>query len=852
MNGRSKVTIVSISMSLLLSTGLIWPEGKRDRYSLGGLHAEAAAVTYYKTTSNLNMRSGASTKKSIIMTIPKGKQVTYISKSGSWFKVKYGSKTGYVSSTYLKKVGAAASAPKEAATRTVYKTTSNLNMRSKATTAKGSRVLLTIPKGKEVTYISKSGNWYKVKYHSKTGYVSSKYIKKTTTPVTTAKSTKITSTTYQTTANLHMRSTASAKGKHVITIPKGKRVTATEKFGDWYKVTYSGKTGWVVKNYIKEYHAYSTTAATYYSTNKSAGIYENPNTKKKLSYTLPKDYLLTSTQKVVNSIGQTWYRITYNKKHYFIQSTAVVRKQATSINKTSYQLIQDTDLYSAAGTAHSKLSKIAKGTVITTSYRIGDWYQITHNGKKGYVMGKLLKAYKAPTITKPVEPEKQPEVQENKPADSENKTPAAEAKPDGQAITEAVFYVIVDRPFKLRSSDSTSSEALVDIPSHTAVKSAYKTKSGWYEVSYKGQTGYVSGHYLITKAEYDRYRELANKKDSYLTLDLRTESSVTAVQINQYIDDYVKRTGKPSVLANKGQAFINAGKQYGVNALYLAAHAVHESGYGTSVISLAKNNLFGFGAYDLAPFVGAMRFSTIEENIEYIAREIKATYLSSGNWKHKGPVLGYTIKNVNGARVDSLSKGMNFYYASDSSWGSKIESHMSRILAYRNEKAVGRKPITKSVTSPARPIGVDKLPTGTLAAANTPIKLYDAKDSTKAPAATIKKGETFYLLEKWNDNWFKIQYKGKSYFTNVIGLSSYHQFMKVYNLAHITTGSLNVRSGAGVQYDIVGKLSNYAYVELVLDKSKNPVEKNGWYQVKLPGGKNGWVSGSYIARDLTK
>ena len=828
MNKPTKLMIVSVSASLFLSTGLISMEAE-DVYPLGGIHAEAASVTYYKTTSNLNMRSGASTKKSIIMTIPKGKQVTYISKSGSWFKVKYGSKTGYVSSSYLKKVGAATTATvskTETTTKTVYTTTSNLNLRSKASTS--GKVLITIPKGKEVAYISKSGSWFKVKYGSKTGYVSSKYIKKTTKKTTTSstsvKITQITPTTFEAKANLHMRSSASAKGKLVLTIPKGKRVVSKERAGEWYKVTYGGKTGWVLDDYLKEYDAYSTTASTYYSTKASVGIYANPNTKKKQVYTLPKDYLLTSTQKVVNSIGQTWYRVSYNKKNYFILSTGVTQQKAATMKETSFKSNRDTNLYSSAGTAHSKIANIANGTVITASYKIGDWYEVILNGKKGYVMSKHFEEYKPPVIP--------------------------ENRPEGQVINEGTYYVIVDKSLNLRESDSTKSAKIGEIPANTAVNSAYKTKTGWYEVNYKDKIGYVSGEYLITKAEYDRYKSLVNTKNSYLTLDLRKESSVTAAQINQYIDGYVKRTGRTSVLANKGQAFINAGKEYGVNAAYLAAHAVHESGYGTSAISLAKNNLFGFGAYDLAPFVGAVRFSTIEENINYIAREIKATYLTQGNWKYKGPTLGFTIKNVNGARVDLLSTGMNFYYASDSGWGAKIASHMNNILSYGSEKAVSRNPDTRIISAPERPSGKDVFPNGILASAKASIKLYAVKGSTETVAVTMNKGETFNLLEKWNDNWLKIQYKGKAYYTNAVSLSSYNNFMTVYNLAHITTDSLNVRAGAGTGYDRIGALTNYTYVQLVLDTGNKPVIKNDWYQVKLSNGKTGWVSGLYIAQDL--
>lgn len=65
---------------------------------------EASSVSTYKTTDNLNLRTGSSVKYKRILTIPRDKQVQYVSKKGSWYKVKYASKMGYVSSAHLTKV----------------------------------------------------------------------------------------------------------------------------------------------------------------------------------------------------------------------------------------------------------------------------------------------------------------------------------------------------------------------------------------------------------------------------------------------------------------------------------------------------------------------------------------------------------------------------------------------------------------------------------------------------------------------------------------------------------------------------------------------------------------------------
>ena len=61
----------------------------------------------YKTTSNLNLRTGAGTNKSIVTVIPKGTSVVcngYYSKANDkdWLFVQYGKYTGFVSKKYLK------------------------------------------------------------------------------------------------------------------------------------------------------------------------------------------------------------------------------------------------------------------------------------------------------------------------------------------------------------------------------------------------------------------------------------------------------------------------------------------------------------------------------------------------------------------------------------------------------------------------------------------------------------------------------------------------------------------------------------------------------------------------------
>ncbi|MBS4202189.1 SH3 domain-containing protein [Bacillus sp. FJAT-49732] len=217
-----------------------------ESFNLNGSSVVFAANESYQTTANLNLRTGAGTTYKVIMVIPKGKQVTLISKHGIWFKVSYSGKTGYVSSTYLKQL-TSTSAAKTNPQTVKYATTDNLNMRTGAGTTY--KVVTVIPKGKQVTLLSKHGTWYKVTYSGKTGFVSSAYLKQvtsTTTPKENPQTVK-----YATTDNLNLRTGAGTTYKVITIIPKGKEVTLISKHGTWYKVNYAGKTGYVNSQYLK-------------------------------------------------------------------------------------------------------------------------------------------------------------------------------------------------------------------------------------------------------------------------------------------------------------------------------------------------------------------------------------------------------------------------------------------------------------------------------------------------------------------------------------------------------------------------------------------------------------------------
>lgn len=130
--------------------------------------------------------------------------------------------------------------------------------------------------------------------------------------------------------------------------------------------------------------------------------------------------------------------------------------------------------------------------------------------------------------------------------------------------------------------------------------------------------------------------------------DLTLPSGENAQALNRFLAG--------TALAGLGASYMAAEKTYGVSALYLVAHSIEESAWGTSALAQQKHNLFGFNANDSNPFGDATSFPSFDACIQYVAHFVKVSYLTPGGAFYHGPTL----------------RGMNVDYASDPYWASKI------------------------------------------------------------------------------------------------------------------------------------------------------------------------------------
>ncbi len=133
--------------------------------------SKAGAVT--TASGSLNVRQRASSASAVISALPKGSYITLISKSGNWWRVEYADgQYGYCHADYITVV--------EGVPATVNISYGSLNVRSGAGTNYSRTGSLY--KGETVILLSSSGSWSRILYDgTKTGYVSSAYLKASAT-----------------------------------------------------------------------------------------------------------------------------------------------------------------------------------------------------------------------------------------------------------------------------------------------------------------------------------------------------------------------------------------------------------------------------------------------------------------------------------------------------------------------------------------------------------------------------------------------------------------------------------------------------------------------------------------------
>lgn len=150
---------------------------------------------------------------------------------------------------------AVSSALAAAATAYPFTTVTNdqVNMRRSASST--ATVLERLDKGASIEVLGASGNYYKISYNNRTGYVLKQYVDldSAVTPEPTIEVVETaTGYPYETTTkdSVNLREKKSTKSDLIRQIPAGATISVLAVSGSYAQVEYNGKTGYCVKDYI--------------------------------------------------------------------------------------------------------------------------------------------------------------------------------------------------------------------------------------------------------------------------------------------------------------------------------------------------------------------------------------------------------------------------------------------------------------------------------------------------------------------------------------------------------------------------------------------------------------------------
>lgn len=233
----------------------------------------------------------------------------------------------------------------------------------------------------------------------------------------------------------------------------------------------------------------------------------------------------------------------------------------------------------------------------------------------------------------------------------------------------------------VRLEPDKDSEKLCTLKKDDEIKIA-KIEGDYLYIISKEQNGYVPADCVTNinpKISYtDNEENSDGNSKSILLAKLNFNMNVgkpSGFSLKQFKKVLENQEGdKNNIFKENSEYFYYAEKQYGVNGIFLAAVGIHESGFGTSTISLNKKNLFGYGAVDSNPYGGAYSFNTYSEGIDLLARVFMKYYLNPNGTKiYDGNIADGRF--YNGNTISSI----NIKYASDKNWANSVYKWMEAL-----------------------------------------------------------------------------------------------------------------------------------------------------------------------------
>lgn len=261
---------------------------------------------------------------------------------------------------------------------------------------------------------------------------------------------------------IRIRAEATTDSKIIEIGNAGEKVDILGLEGDWYKVSFKNKTGYIYKDYLTpdgEVTTLDQTSENNSDTTQSAETSVTPEAT-------PSE---TSTQ-------------TTNDK---------AMELGNVVNK-------ETSVYLLPNFTSTKIEKVNKDQEIKLITTMANWAKIEINQKEAWIPKTFL--MKEVSVETNKTTEQQPEkTTEEKTNEQQQQQQQQQPEQTTQPAVNKAAYISSNASAHFRSEPSTSAKSLGKLPKNTKI-TVIGEENGWYKVSYNGKEGYISKT-LVTEGE---------------------------------------------------------------------------------------------------------------------------------------------------------------------------------------------------------------------------------------------------------------------------------------------------------------------------------------------------------------
>ena len=203
-----------------------------------------------------------------------------------------------------------------------------------------------------------------------------------------------------TTTRVHFRTGAGTSYTSMGVLEKGTKVNYIGESGNWTKVEYNSKTGYISSTYLtKQESTPSTTSTMYVTASDGIKVRKGPSTSYSIITNLAK-----GTEVTVHSTSNGWSKITVNGIEGYVSHAYLTSTKPSTSNGSTSTPSTTTTMYvtSSSGlnvrkgpsTSYSKVTTLSKGTAVTVHSTSNGWSKISVNGIEGYVSSQYLSSTK--------------------------------------------------------------------------------------------------------------------------------------------------------------------------------------------------------------------------------------------------------------------------------------------------------------------------------------------------------------------------------------------------------------------------------------------------------------------------